>query len=73
MNQIYKSQIRQLRSDARKLSAIAKHLRQQAQDLTNETKFEAKAEKARTTFFSKPSKIDPTLIIEPKPEKEIFL
>ena len=58
---LHKVQIKQLRADARKLVAIAKHLRDEAKSLA----MEEKAEKARANFYSKPAKVDPNIVLTP--------
>lgn len=60
-----RSQIKRLRSDARKLDAIANHLRSEAKELAAGLKADEKAEAARTNFFSKPAKVDPGLTLTP--------
>lgn len=64
---LHRSEIKQLRSDARKLETVAKHLRQQAKDLA----MEEKANKARAGFFAKQSKVDPSVTLEPFTESEL--
>ena len=64
-----KAKIRQLRADARRLVAIARHLREEAHSLS----MEERGEKARANFFSKRSEIDERIILTPSiPEKSLF-
>lgn len=56
---------KQMRSDARKLDVIAKHLRSRAMELLNGIKVEEKAAAARANFFSKESKVDPGIPLVP--------
>jgi hypothetical protein len=56
---LHQAEIRQLRADARKLETVAKHLRERARDIAREEKLT----QAGKNFFSKPSKIDPSLIL----------
>ena len=66
-NNLHKAQIKQLRADARKLVAIAKHLRDEAKSLV----MEEKAEKARANFYSKRARVDPSIVLTPDiPEEE---
>ena len=67
---IVMSQVKQLRTDARKLEVIAKHLRLEAKSQVNLLKAEERAEQARANFFSKQSKVDPNIILIPK--EQIF-
>ena len=60
-------QIKALRRDARKLDTIAKHLRQEATDLTRQLKADERAEKARTNFFSKTANVDGATVLTPDP------
>lgn len=55
---IYQSEIKRLRADARKLTVIAKHLRQSANELGREHKRDQKAAAIRSNFYSKPASID---------------
>lgn len=57
--------VKQLRTDARRLETVAKHLRQQARDLAVEKKTNERAEKLMSNFYSKQSKVDPTLALIP--------
>ncbi len=66
MTALHKAEIKQLRSDARKLETVAKHLREQARSLAAEQR----AEETRASFMSKRSKVDPDLIITPEPFME---
>ena len=60
---MHQAEIKRLRSDARKLETVARHLRDDARRLAREEKLE----QARVGFFAKESKIDPSLILEPIP------
>jgi len=60
-NNLHKAKIKELRADARKLVVIAKHLREEAKSLA----MEERAEKARANFYSKHSKIDPSIVLTP--------
>ncbi len=60
-NNFHKAQIKQLRADARRLVAIASHLRDEAKSLA----MEERAEKARANFYSKQARIDPSLVLTP--------
>lgn len=62
---MYKAQIKQLRRDARKLDTIAKHLRQEANELVASIKAEKKAAAARANFYSKQAKVDKDLTLVP--------
>ena len=59
------AQIKALRRDARKLDTIAKHLRQEAQELAARLKADERAEAARANFFSKKAKVDNETILTP--------
>jgi len=65
MKTAVRQQIKRLRSDARKLDAIANHLRQEAKELAAGLKADERAEKARANFYSKPAKVDPGLTLTP--------
>jgi len=65
LQSVTRAQIKQLRSDARKLSVIVNHLRAQAQALADEIRAEERAERARTNFYSKPAKIDEGITLTP--------
>lgn len=65
MRTAVRNQIKKLRSDARKLYAIAGHLRQQAKDLAEGLKADERAEQAQANFYSKPAKVDPSIILTP--------
>ncbi len=58
---LHKAQIKQLRADARKLVAIARHLRDEAMSLA----MEEKAEKVRANFYSKRASVDPSIALIP--------
>lgn len=62
-----RQKIKRLRSDARRLDAIANHLRQEAKELAAGIKTDERAERARTNFFSKPAAVDPVLTLTPDP------
>jgi hypothetical protein len=68
-------EIKFLRGDARRLTAIARHLRDRAKQLADDIKAQDRAEKARANFFSKKSNIDPSINLIPeliKPVEELF-
>lgn len=67
-----RSRIKQLRSDARKLDNIAKHLRIEANELAEGIRVEERAEQARANFYSKKASVDsstPLVPIFPDEEK----
>lgn len=62
---LHDTEIKSLRSDARKLSLVAKHLRQRANELAKEKRANDKADNARRGFFAKKANVDNTTILEP--------
>lgn len=64
-------EIKFLRGDARRLTAIARHLRDRAQQLADDIKAEDRNEKARANFFSKKASIDPSINLIPELEKPV--
>ncbi len=62
---IYKREIKQLRTDARKLETIAKHMRIRAKEISDSMRADQKGESARVNFYSKQSKVDPDTVITP--------
>jgi hypothetical protein len=68
MNDIRRNQrfmIKVLRRDAKKLETVAKHLRLQAKEIADDIRSEEKAEKIRANFYTKQSKVDPSLPLVP--------
>lgn len=61
-----RNEAKQLRKDARRLDTIAKHLRDRASEILKGIKADERAEAARTNFYSKPAKIDPSLPLTPE-------
>jgi len=61
VSSLHKVKIKQLRADARRLVVIAKHLRDEAHSLA----MEERAERARVNFYSKPSSVDPGVVMTP--------
>lgn len=70
LKSVTQAQIKQLRSDARKLIVIAKHLKAQAQELADEIKATERAEQAQANFYSKNANIDSSLPLTPIFEDE---
>lgn len=71
MSTLHTVEIKQLLTDARRLTTIAKHLRKQAKALTNENNAEARALRVQTNFFAKPAAIDPNIPLVPIVPEEL--
>lgn len=69
---LHSAEIKQLRKQARTLTAIARQLRQKANDLAKEQKAIEKAEAARTNFFNKRAHVDQDTVLTPEPASNLF-
>ena len=65
MNKFERYQVNQLRTDARKLETVSKHLRNQAKEITKDAKVRDLAAQTRASFYSRQSKVDPTVVRTP--------
>ena len=69
---LHTAAVKRLRSDALRLEAVARHLRQQAKQLVAEERANERAENARANFYrtwmgllSKPAQVDSTIPLVP--------
>lgn len=70
MGKLHQLKIKQLRTDARKLRVIAKHLSEEAAELAREQK-RADKEAIKTNFYSKRAKVDNKTVLTPVTAEEL--